>query len=112
MLILSRFIGESIIIGYGSDRVKILVADIRRQKDGCLKVRLGFDGPTDIPIHRSEIYEKIYGLDPPVEDPLDDKEKEDDHEDEGVIEGLEGQLELFPLSDHLSDDSLGSKECS
>ncbi len=51
MLVLSRQRDESIMIG---DNIVITVVDIRGDK-----VRLGIDAPTEIPVHRQEVYEAI-----------------------------------------------------
>ncbi len=51
MLVLSRQRDESIIIG---DDIVITVVDIRGDK-----VRLGINAPTQIPVHRQEVYEAI-----------------------------------------------------
>ena len=51
MLVLSRQRDESIIIG---DNIVVTIVDIRGDK-----VRLGIDAPTEIPVHRQEIYEAI-----------------------------------------------------
>ena len=51
MLVLSRQRDESIIIG---DHIVITVVDVRGDK-----VRLGIDAPTEIPVHRREVYEAI-----------------------------------------------------
>lgn len=51
MLVLSRQRDESIIIG---DNIIITVVDIRGDK-----VRLGISAPTEIPVHRQEVYEAI-----------------------------------------------------
>ena len=51
MLVLSRHRDESIMIG---DDIVITVVDIRGDK-----VRLGIDAPTQIPVHRQEIYDAI-----------------------------------------------------
>lgn len=51
MLVLSRHRDESIMIG---DDVVVTIVDIRGDK-----VRLGIDAPTDIPVHRQEVYEAI-----------------------------------------------------
>jgi carbon storage regulator len=51
MLVLSRHRDESIMIG---DDVVITIVDIRGDK-----VRLGIEAPTDIPVHRQEVYEAI-----------------------------------------------------
>ena len=53
MLVLSRKRNESIVI---NDNIKITVVDIRGDK-----VRLGITAPRDIPVHREEVYEAIYG---------------------------------------------------
>lgn len=51
MLVLSRQRDESIIIG---ENIIITVVDIRGDK-----VRLGIQAPTEIPVHRQEVYEAI-----------------------------------------------------
>jgi len=51
MLILTRRISESIIVG---DDVKITVLGVKGNQ-----VRLGIDAPKDLPVHREEIYERI-----------------------------------------------------
>lgn len=51
MLVLSRQRDESIMI---ADNIKITVVDIRGDK-----VRLGIEAPTEISVHRQEIYEAI-----------------------------------------------------
>lgn len=51
MLILSRFRNESVMVG---DNVELFVVDIRGDK-----VRLGIKAPTDVPVHRREVYDRI-----------------------------------------------------
>ncbi len=51
MLVLSRQRDESIIIG---DNIVITIVDIRGDK-----VRIGINAPTDIPVHRQEVYDAI-----------------------------------------------------
>ena len=51
MLVLSRYRDESIIIG---DNIVITVVEIRGDK-----VRIGIQAPTEVPIHRAEVYELI-----------------------------------------------------
>jgi carbon storage regulator len=51
MLVLTRKKNESIVI---RDDIVIMVIEIRGDK-----VRLGFDAPKDVPVHRQEVYEAI-----------------------------------------------------
>lgn len=51
MLVLSRKINESIIIG---DDIVITIVDIRGDK-----VRVGINAPQKVPVHRQEVYEAI-----------------------------------------------------
>lgn len=51
MLVLSRQRDESIMIG---DNIQITVVDIRGDK-----VRLGIIAPTEVPVHRKEVYDAI-----------------------------------------------------
>ncbi|MCX8117528.1 MAG: carbon storage regulator CsrA [Desulfobacterota bacterium] len=51
MLLLTRKVGESIVIG---ERIKIHVIEIRGQQ-----VRLGIEAPTETPVFREEIFQKI-----------------------------------------------------
>ena len=51
MLVLSRLRDETIMIG---DDVEVTLVDIRGDK-----VRLGITAPSNIPVHRKEVYEAI-----------------------------------------------------
>jgi len=51
MLVLSRQRDESIVIG---ENIIVTVVDIRGDK-----VRLGIEAPSEIPVHRREVYEAI-----------------------------------------------------
>ena len=53
MLVLTRSIGDRLIIGKDGDIV-LNVLDIRGNQ-----VRIGIDAPKDVPVHREEIYQKI-----------------------------------------------------
>ena len=51
MLVLSRKRDEKIVIG---DRIVITIVEVRGDK-----VRLGIEAPTDVPVHRQEVYDAI-----------------------------------------------------
>ncbi|MCS3903121.1 carbon storage regulator [Methylohalomonas lacus] len=51
MLILTRRVGESLMIG---DEINVTVLSIRGNQ-----VRIGVNAPKDVSVHREEIYERI-----------------------------------------------------
>lgn len=51
MLVLSRKLGESLVIG---DNITVRVIQVRGDT-----VRLGIDAPREVPVHRGEVYERI-----------------------------------------------------
>ena len=51
MLILTRRVGESLMIG---DEVKVTVLGVKGNQ-----VRIGVNAPKDVSVHREEIYERI-----------------------------------------------------
>jgi len=53
MLILTRRVGETLMIG---DDVSVTVLGVKGNQ-----VRLGVDAPKDVSVHREEIYQRIQG---------------------------------------------------
>jgi len=51
MLILTRRIGETLVIG---DNTKLTILGVRGHQ-----VRIGIDAPKDVSVHREEIYQRI-----------------------------------------------------
>jgi carbon storage regulator len=51
MLNLTRYVGQTILIG---DDIRIIVVSIKHNR-----VCLGIEAPLEIPVHRSEIYDRI-----------------------------------------------------
>jgi carbon storage regulator len=64
MLVLSRQKNESIRINHD---ITVVVVEIRGDK-----VRLGIEAPKEVPVHRSEIYDRVY-RDPIVEKIIDEQ---------------------------------------
>lgn len=54
MLILTRRIGESLVIGDGEDKASVTVLGIKGNQ-----VRIGIAVPKHVSVHREEIYKKI-----------------------------------------------------
>lgn len=54
MLVLTRTIGERLVIGEGDDKIVVTLLDLRGNQ-----ARIGIDAPRNLPVHREEIYERI-----------------------------------------------------
>lgn len=52
MLVLTRKVGEGVVIG---DNIKVMIVEI---KGGG--IRLGIEAPPDVKIHRQEVYDRIF----------------------------------------------------
>jgi carbon storage regulator len=63
MLILTRKSNESVVVGRAGSSDPMLTVKVLEIRGG--KVRLGFAGDADIPIHRSEVWERICDDDRP-----------------------------------------------
>ena len=57
MLVLSRKCMEAVVIGGAKGVEHLLKVTVLEIEKG--KVRLGFEAPEDIPVHRLEVWEKI-----------------------------------------------------
>ncbi len=54
MLILTRRVGETLMIGDGDDLVTVTVLGVKGNQ-----IRLGISAPKHVSVHREEIYQKI-----------------------------------------------------
>jgi len=68
MLILTRRVGETLMIG---DEVTVTVLGVKGNQ-----VRIGVNAPRDVPVHREEIYERIKREQANGEGPAEDSERQ------------------------------------
>jgi carbon storage regulator len=61
MLVLTRKVGQSIVIG---DNIEVVVLEVRGEQ-----VRVGIRAPKNVSVHRKEVYEQIQGEEKPAEEP-------------------------------------------
>ncbi len=66
MLVLTRKLGETIVIG---DNIIVKVVDIHGKQ-----IRLGIEAPTEITIYRGEIYERIQAENQKAQSPDQDQQ--------------------------------------
>ena len=71
MLILTRRVGETLVIG---DDVTITVLGVRGNQ-----VRVGVNAPTDVAVHREEIYQRIQ------DENTDENSFENNNKDDDVV---------------------------
>ena len=58
MLVLTRKSQESVVVGRSDSSEPMLTVTVLEINGG--KVRLGFEGDSDVPVHRSEVWERIH----------------------------------------------------
>ena len=63
MLVLSRRSQETVVVGAADGLDRLVTVTVLEIGDG--KVRLGFEAPEALPVHRGEIWERILAARPP-----------------------------------------------
>jgi carbon storage regulator len=63
MLVLSRKSQESVVVGGSVDSEPTLIVTVLEIRDG--RVKLGFEVPKDIPVHRQEVWKRLRAGEPP-----------------------------------------------
>jgi carbon storage regulator CsrA len=63
MLVLSRRTQESVVVGAADRFERLLKVTVLEIKSGS--VRLGFEADAGVPVHRSEVWERIVAADRP-----------------------------------------------
>ena len=69
MLILTRRVGETVMIG---DKITVTILGVKGNQ-----IRIGIDAPRDVSVHREEIFQKIHGevVNPTSEATVNDQEE-------------------------------------
>jgi carbon storage regulator CsrA len=62
MLVLTRKITESVVIGGSSAYDRLIKVTVLEIQNG--RLRLGFEIDADIPVHRQEVWERIHAVQP------------------------------------------------
>ena len=57
MLVLTRKCDESVVIGAAKRFDRLITVTVIEIRDG--KVKLGFEAPDDVPVHRLEVWEQM-----------------------------------------------------
>ena len=66
MLVLTRRVGEEIVIG---DMVRVRIVAVQNQR-----VKVGITAPTQVTVHRGEVHERLQGFHDCPEDPEQNEE--------------------------------------
>lgn len=66
MLILTRRVGETIII---NKDVRVTVLALKGNQ-----LRVGIEAPADVEVHREEIFNRIYGIEPEINEAQNEEE--------------------------------------
>lgn len=61
MLVLSRRSRESVVVGSSGGLARLVTVTVLDIHDG--RVKLGFDAPPDMPVHRLEVWQRIQAED-------------------------------------------------
>jgi carbon storage regulator len=63
MLVLTRKTQESVVVGGSVNSDPTMIVTVLEIRGG--RVRLGFDVPKDVPVHRQEVWKRLRDVEPP-----------------------------------------------